>query len=267
MFSNFWIKTKTATTKYIKIFIAVMVLNQFLFFGLCLNPVCLVAAMPHVLVITLLIGMYWGKTSNKVKDIATNKQSEIFDFKEFISKELSKYTEEQKSTLEELNIQNTDILTGVAHHNYLISSIERSKKQVIIMSGWLSSYVIDNNFLKLIETKLGEGVEIYIGYGFQDHKGVHNEFGNSKSVLKSLKRLIIKYPTSFFVASFATHEKLLIVDNLTVVIGSANWLSNRRYLNSERSFIITNNDFAILETKRAVTLIKANHIKGDTAKF
>ncbi len=54
-------KTKTIAAMYTRIFIVVMFLNQLLFFGFCLNPICLVAAMPHVLFITVVIGAWVHK--------------------------------------------------------------------------------------------------------------------------------------------------------------------------------------------------------------
>ena len=49
---------------YTGTFVVVMLLNQLLFFGFCMNPVCLVAAMPHVLLITVAIGSWINKTGN-----------------------------------------------------------------------------------------------------------------------------------------------------------------------------------------------------------
>ncbi len=54
--SKLWDRTIKIATMYTGTFIVVMFLNQLLFFGLCLNPICLVAAMPHVLLITVAIG-------------------------------------------------------------------------------------------------------------------------------------------------------------------------------------------------------------------
>lgn len=59
---------------YTGTFIVVMFLNQLLFFGLCLNPICLVAAMPHCLAITMFIGTWlnrrngWGEKPGQVTD-------------------------------------------------------------------------------------------------------------------------------------------------------------------------------------------------------
>lgn len=60
------IRTKEVATMYTGTFIVTMILNQLLFFGFCLNPICLIAAMPHVLAITVVVGTWlnnqngWG---------------------------------------------------------------------------------------------------------------------------------------------------------------------------------------------------------------
>jgi len=75
LFRNLWQRTKIVATTYTWTFVIVMVLNQLLFFGFCLNPICLIAAMPHVLAITVAIGSWlnrangWGK---EPREEATN---------------------------------------------------------------------------------------------------------------------------------------------------------------------------------------------------
>ena len=59
-----WVRTKEVATMYTGTFVVVMVLNQLIFFGFCLNPVCLIAAMPHVLFITVIIGTWLNKNNN-----------------------------------------------------------------------------------------------------------------------------------------------------------------------------------------------------------
>ncbi|WP_377110126.1 hypothetical protein [Pseudoalteromonas sp. R86517] len=56
-----WAKTKKIASLYTGTFIFVMFINQLLFFGLCLNPICLIAAMPHVLLITVALGTLINK--------------------------------------------------------------------------------------------------------------------------------------------------------------------------------------------------------------
>ena len=63
--NELWIKTKKIATLYIGTFIFVMFVNQLLFFGLCLNPICLIAAMPHVLAITVFLETIINKLASK----------------------------------------------------------------------------------------------------------------------------------------------------------------------------------------------------------
>ncbi|HEY8519567.1 MAG TPA: phospholipase D-like domain-containing protein [Gammaproteobacteria bacterium] len=44
--------------------------------------------------------------------------------------------------------------------------------------------------------------------------------------------------SAFHIGRFNNHQKLLIVDEIRVVCGSHNWLSNRAFENREKSFII-----------------------------
>jgi len=60
-----WAKTVETFKLYTVTFIVVMTLNQLVFFGFCLNPVCIIAAMPHVILITVIIGTFIGRLRNK----------------------------------------------------------------------------------------------------------------------------------------------------------------------------------------------------------
>ena len=60
-------RTKEVATTYTGTFIVLMILNQLLFFGFCLNPICLVAAMPHVLFFTVIVGT-WIERNNIIED-------------------------------------------------------------------------------------------------------------------------------------------------------------------------------------------------------
>lgn len=64
MLARLWKRTKEIATTYTWTFVVVMALNQLLFFGFCLNPICLVAAMPHVLFITVVIGTWLEKNGD-----------------------------------------------------------------------------------------------------------------------------------------------------------------------------------------------------------
>jgi len=149
-------------------------------------------------------------------------------------------------------------IEDIEHHDYLIENIGSSEIRLIIISGWITQHVVDSAFLRLIGEKLEQGVKIYIGYGYQDYKGNHDEFGGSQAALTSLQELMQQYPDQLFVACFATHEKLFLVDSKSVAIGSANWLAKRNYdINSERSVIIEGDKaFIQQEAARAIESIQ-----------
>ena len=72
-----WDRTKDVATTYTGTFIVIMILNQLLFFGFCLNPICIIAAMPHVLLITVFVGSIinkiggWGERGLAKKTLNT----------------------------------------------------------------------------------------------------------------------------------------------------------------------------------------------------
>jgi len=87
LWESLWERTKEVAVTYTGTFIVVMILNQLVFFGFCLNPICLIAAMPHVLLITVIVGSIINKIGNwgerglvkKGSNIAANKLEEIGD--------------------------------------------------------------------------------------------------------------------------------------------------------------------------------------------
>jgi len=87
-------RTISIATMYTGTFIVVMILNQLIFFGFCLNPICLVAAMPHVLLITVVLGSWfnkendWGKRPDK--PAAVRAEPKATPLRERSIKELSK---------------------------------------------------------------------------------------------------------------------------------------------------------------------------------
>lgn len=99
MLKRLWKRTKEVASLYTGTFIVVMFLNQLLFFGLCLNPVCLVAAMPHVLFITVVVGTWINKKTSKYRAENQAQKAEIDLFKESLNKDVEKIlAEHQKKT-------------------------------------------------------------------------------------------------------------------------------------------------------------------------
>jgi hypothetical protein len=57
-------RLKRITTIYLGVFVVTMVLNQALLFGFCLDLYCLAAALPHVSIISIVIGTWLNKKYN-----------------------------------------------------------------------------------------------------------------------------------------------------------------------------------------------------------
>ena len=153
-----------------------------------------------------------------------------------------------------------EVLSGVEHYKYMKREIQSSTKSVTILSGWLSARVADREFIKLLRGKLKEGVYFHIGYGWQDSQGTHKAGNDLEQALDELRKLANDFPNQLKVAEYATHEKMLIIDEILVVFGSANWLSNRQYKNSERSIIVKDVAIAKSEAQRISELVQKNRL-------
>ncbi|MCE7556578.1 hypothetical protein [Aliivibrio fischeri] len=100
-----WERTKSVAKMYTGTFIVVMLLNQLVFFGFCLNPICIIAAMPHVLAITAFLGSWlnkesgWGDNSK-----AGNVGKVLKESKTIINKSIEEAAEE----LEKINASNNE---------------------------------------------------------------------------------------------------------------------------------------------------------------
>jgi TPR repeat protein len=111
--AGLWDRTKDVATTYTGTFIVVMILNQLLFFGFCLNPICLIAAMPHVLLITIFVGSIinkigkWGERglAKKAQNIVGNKLERFGDTLESASKE---FKEEMKEAAQEHRLKHIE---------------------------------------------------------------------------------------------------------------------------------------------------------------
>ena len=157
--------------------------------------------------------------------------------------------------IDESNLEKID---GVKHYEFLLQSIKDAKYTIYILSGWLSNYVIDNTLISLLDGALKRGVDVYIGYGWEDFKGIHKDNNQALENLRKVYRNKIKYnyPGNIMVAKFPNHQKILIVDNQYIVVGSANWLSNKNYKNEEYSFVIHSKELSEDESRRIKPIIQ-----------
>lgn len=113
----------------------------------------------------------------------------------------------------------------------LTTTLRDVKQRLVILSAFLSSDVVDRQFVETLEAALKREVQVWIGYGMGNQGGRDQERtqrGDWKDAERALRTLSNKYPTLMQVRDFGnTHEKILIRDSDFIVTGSFNWLSFR----------------------------------------
>jgi hypothetical protein len=143
-----------------------------------------------------------------------------------------------------------DKIIGKAHKRELSSAAKEASRELVILSGWLTSSVVNDLFVRTLEDAMSRGVKIYIGYGWEDWNGSHSESASSADAIFRLNALKKKNPNAIHIAKFANHQKILIKDNDYIICGSNNWLSNNAFRNSEISMKIYSPSLASSESER-----------------
>lgn len=141
------------------------------------------------------------------------------------------------------------IYGGKQHNEILMKLIYLAENSITVISPWISDYVVNEEFLKIINTQVKKATDVKIFFG---HKGkkrsskteieeiVKNDMPwNKDGALKAITALsnllndnLIHNPPS--------HIKMLLIDNTYLFIGSLNWLMNSgRTQQKEISCLVT----------------------------
>ena len=125
---------------------------------------------------------------------------------------------------QELSRQPVEMLRTFECGKVLRDSIANAKDRLLIVSAFLSAQVVNLKFIADIEQCLKRGVQIWIGYGFDDRgKRERYDWTDAEDALRQLRK---RYKKQLILHDLKnSHEKILIVDNEYVVVGSYNWLS------------------------------------------
>jgi len=113
-------------------------------------------------------------------------------------------------------------LSVYEHPSILRDAVEQATEQLIIISPWITTSVINDHFIELLDSALTRGVNLYIGYGL----GNSTDKPGQREAVKRLETLSSKHNELFILKRFGdTHAKVLIKDSEFYVITSFNWLS------------------------------------------
>ena len=137
--------------------------------------------------------------------------------------------------------------TPKEHRKFLLKALNQAKKTIVIFSGWLTDYSVNDEFRTKIKSCLDRGVDIIIAWGYKKSGSISSEQKNAGE--KSIRDLqewtsLNKTKGTLETFYFPNHSKILICDTQYAVMGSFNWLSNSGgSTNEERSWIVYNKDF------------------------
>ena len=148
------------------------------------------------------------------------------------------------------NISNKQIKvlsTPKEHRKFLLKTLNQANKTIVIFSGWLTDYSVNDEFRTKIKGCLDRGVDIIIAWGYKKSGSISSEQKNAGE--KSIRDLqewtsLNKTKGTLETFYFPNHSKILICDTQYAVMGSFNWLSNSGgSTNEERSWVVYNKDF------------------------
>ncbi|WP_156181416.1 phospholipase D-like domain-containing protein [Halomonas sp. PR-M31] len=189
-----------------------------------------------------------------VVDSFTKKSRQIKKFEATLT---GYHKEDQKALITARKENHFILLTDSSHYEYMLAEIDRSKSTIMILSGWISDKVIDERFISIVKKALQRGVQVYLGFGFENSQGRHEITRPAKRALLSLQKLS-KTQQQLHVGKFNNHQKALVIDQKRVVCGSHNWLSNKAFKNREQSFIIDDQTAAKAVFEHSMPLILEN---------
>ncbi|MGF1987935.1 MAG: phospholipase D-like domain-containing protein [Nostoc sp. ZfuVER08] len=138
---------------------------------------------------------------------------------------------EQRKTLskqlKEIKTQSkiSEIIHTSEHRNYLFQALKEAKNRIMIISPWIRSNVVDNNFLAELEDTLVRECQVYILYGIKQKSGWGQQ--NDPFAIKQLEDLARKYKNFQFDKVKNTHRKIIVCDDKFGIVTSFNFLSFR----------------------------------------
>lgn len=110
------------------------------------------------------------------------------------------------------------------HPDILQEALAEAQERLLIISPWIKSAVVSDDFIASLESCLARGVSVAIGYGINSRKPAE---GSDTNALRRLEALAGKHENLVVAALGDTHSKVLVLDRRYVVITSFNWLSFR----------------------------------------
>ncbi|MCU7556072.1 phospholipase D-like domain-containing protein [Alteromonas sp. ASW11-19] len=168
-----------------------------------------------------------GKDFNMAVSVA-EKITDIFNKKEYECASCG------ETDWEFSGFEDADVISGDAHKNELRLAISEVKKELYIASGFLSSNVVNENFIQALRFTLLRNVQIYlIVSDYRSHASFWMKPGYDEALFE-LNKLSREFSNLQVIQSH-THQKGIVVDDKYAITGSFNFLSNQNVVRKETS--------------------------------
>lgn len=131
--------------------------------------------------------------------------------------------------------EDADIIAGDKHKRALSIALRDAKKELYIASGFLSSSVVNEHFVQELESALVRNVSVYLIFADARSHGSDWMKRGYEEALSKLTKLAEKY-SHLDLRLKHTHQKGIVVDDKYAIIGSFNFLSNKKVDRKETSF-------------------------------
>ena len=92
----------------------------------------------------------------------------------------------------------------------------------MIVSPWITGYVVDQNFIEMLKETLKRKIQVYIFYGIKSSSQQNNPIS-----IQRLEELSTQYKNLRFEKVKNTHRKILVCDAEFGIVTSFNFLSFR----------------------------------------
>lgn len=126
-------------------------------------------------------------------------------------------TSSEERSLDEILVRSVSVFE---HRELLNEALDSSHSRLLLISPWVRSAVVDNNFIARLERRIRAGVVVDIAHGFGK-----DDRGSDAAALERLGKLSQRFQKSFTLTRLEnSHAKVLIFDGKWVST-SFNWLS------------------------------------------
>ncbi|MGE7588522.1 phospholipase D-like domain-containing protein [Peribacillus sp. NPDC101480] len=158
-----------------------------------------------------------------------------------------------------------DILRGKDIRARFINSFSETKRKMLMVSPWISAVVVDRDMLSRLQQFAKQGKTLYISWGIAKNMEAEDR-KPSPALLKRLQEITHEDGTqAVFVRWFGNqHNKEIVVDARTHLLGSYNWLSYRGEYNiRHESVVVIKEEKVIKDTTVYIEAKFINALKQD----